>query len=54
VSQVKVTLKQPHTHAGVRHPAGETIEISERQARWLAEHGVIQKSAAKATKESAQ
>lgn len=38
---MKVKLLKPHTHAGRDHAAGDEIEVSERQAVWLAEQGVI-------------
>ena len=37
----KVTLKQPHTHAGVPYQKGERIDVTDDQAAWLAEHKVI-------------
>lgn len=38
---MKVTLKKPHTHAGVEHPAGAEIDVTEQDAVFLMEHGVI-------------
>ena len=38
---MNVTLKQPHTHAGVDHPVGAVIDVTEMDATFLMEHGVI-------------
>ncbi len=37
----KVTLKKPHTHAGVEHAAGEEIVVTLVEARWLLDHKII-------------
>ncbi|WP_350316361.1 hypothetical protein OHK33_22295 [Pectobacterium aroidearum] len=42
----KVTLKAPHTHNGKRVAAGETIDVSDRDADWLREHELISAPAA--------
>lgn len=42
----KVTLTAPHTHNGKRFAAGETIEVSDRDADWLREHALISAPAA--------
>ncbi|PVY74790.1 DUF7210 family protein [Pectobacterium versatile] len=44
----KVTLTAPHTHNGKRFAAGETIEVSDRDAAWLREHELISSPAAQA------
>jgi hypothetical protein len=36
----KITLLKPHTHAGKDYQPGHTIEVNERQAKWLREIGV--------------
>lgn len=38
---MKVKLQKPHTHAGTAHAPGDEIEVSDAQAVWLAEQGVI-------------
>lgn len=38
---MQVTLKKPHTHAGEDFAPGSTIEVSEPEAQWLADQGVI-------------
>lgn len=38
---MKVTLKKPHTHNGVDHPVGAQIDVTEQDAAFLMEHGVI-------------
>ena len=38
---MKVTLTKPHTHDGVDHPAGAEIDVTEQDAAFLMEHGVI-------------
>lgn len=45
---MKVTLKKPHRHAGKDSKPGDTIDISDQQATWLAEQGVIEPPAAEA------
>lgn len=35
-----VTLKQPHTHGGVAHRAGERIEVDANAAHWLVDLGI--------------
>ncbi|WP_174866797.1 DUF7210 family protein [Pectobacterium polaris] len=42
----KVTLTAPHTHNGKRFAAGETIDVSDRDAAWLREHELISAPAA--------
>jgi hypothetical protein len=39
--QTKVTLKQPHEHAGEKFPAGAEIEVNPADEQWLREHKVI-------------
>jgi hypothetical protein len=46
VKRVKVILKRPHTHAGVEYDevavaAGVEIAITEDQAQWLKDLGII-------------
>ncbi|MGA7437654.1 MAG: hypothetical protein WBW32_05945 [Luteibacter sp.] len=43
VTLKKVTLKKEHKHAGVKYPAGESIEVNEADAQWLSDNGVIDK-----------
>ncbi|MBS0599538.1 MAG: hypothetical protein JSR92_19950 [Proteobacteria bacterium] len=38
---MKATLRQPHTHAGIAHPAGAVIEVDAPTHAWLIERGVI-------------
>ncbi|HHC1723795.1 TPA: hypothetical protein ACN7V8_001245 [Klebsiella pneumoniae] len=38
----EVKLLQPHTHAGKRLVAGETLTVSDTEATWLREHNVIE------------
>ena len=45
-----VTLKQPHTHGGVAHRAGERIEVDANAAHWLVDLGI---ATADATADSA-
>jgi len=40
--RVTAALVKPHTHRGVDRKAGETIELSERQAAWLKQLGIIE------------
>ncbi|PHR68503.1 hypothetical protein [Alcanivorax sp.] len=42
---VKVTLAKPHTHAGKPRKEGAEIEVTPRQAQWLAERGTIKTGA---------
>lgn len=42
---MNVTLKKPHTHAGVDHPVGARIEVTGQEAAFLVEHGVIDEPA---------
>ncbi|MEI7250269.1 DUF7210 family protein [Pectobacterium versatile] len=44
----KVTLAANHTHNGKRVAAGETIDVSDRDADWLSEHELISTPAEKA------
>ncbi len=39
--KVEVILDRPHTHGGKDYTKGDKINVSEQQARWLADHGVI-------------
>lgn len=39
---MKVQLIKPHTHARTHYEANDVIEVSEANAKWLADHGVIQ------------
>jgi hypothetical protein len=36
----EIELLNPHTHAGVAHPAGTRLTVTERQAAWLLKLGV--------------
>ena len=38
----EVKLLQPHTHAGKRLAADETLTVSDTEATWLREHNVIE------------
>jgi hypothetical protein len=38
---MKVVLQQPHEHAGIKHPAGAEIEVSQSDAEWLEKQDVI-------------
>lgn len=38
---MKATLRQPHTHAGIAHPAGSVIDVDAPTHAWLIERGVI-------------
>lgn len=38
---MKVTLKKPHTHGGNDYPVGAEIDVTDRDAAFLMEHGVI-------------
>lgn len=33
-------LTAPHTHAGVRYPAGHVLDVDARTARWLLDQGI--------------
>lgn len=35
-----VILLQPHTHAGIAHPAGEALNLPQPDAEWLVARGV--------------
>lgn len=37
---MKIKLIQPHTHAGRRHAAGETLDVPPSLATWLIEQGI--------------
>lgn len=37
---VNVRLNQAHTHAGMDYKPGNTITVSEADARWLIEHSI--------------
>jgi len=39
---MKVTLKFPHTHAGVSYAAGETIDVPVHDALWLKAEDLIE------------
>lgn len=43
----KVQLTKPHTHAGTTYQPDDVISVSDADAKWLAEHDVIQKGNAK-------
>ena len=47
---VKVTLRKPHTHAGVNHPAGTELDVDTATAQWLQANQVIDPQAADAAK----
>ncbi|HYW05006.1 MAG TPA: hypothetical protein VFA86_13810 [Gammaproteobacteria bacterium] len=51
--KVKVQLKKPHTHAGRRYEAGDTIEVWDSQAEWLAGIGVAAAAGDPAPKKAA-
>ena len=38
---MQVTLKKPHTHAGMQKQPGDTIDVDAGTAEWLAGLGVI-------------
>lgn len=38
---MNVTLLKPLTHAGIDFAAGDTLDVDEATAQWLAENGVI-------------
>ena len=40
---MKVKLNKPHEHAGEQYEAGEQIEVTQGQANWLADQGIIDK-----------
>lgn len=33
-------LTAPHTHAGVRYPAGHVLDVDTSTARWLLDQGI--------------
>lgn len=35
-----ITLITPHTHAGVPHVAGDTLDVNDTDAAWLITHRV--------------
>lgn len=37
---MKITLDQPHTHAGQPYQAGDTLDIDESDANWLISAGI--------------
>ncbi|MEO6917564.1 MAG: hypothetical protein ABI171_00700 [Collimonas sp.] len=39
---MKVTLKQPHEHAGTAYPAGAEIDVSQLDADWLVKQNMIE------------
>lgn len=39
--RVTVVLKKDHRHAGKDYRAGDSIEVTEFQKKWLKEHEVI-------------
>lgn len=39
---MKVTLKHEHTHAGVKYPAGQSIDVTIPEAIWLVGADVIE------------
>jgi hypothetical protein len=38
---VEVTLGKPHTHAGVEHPAGARIKVTEPVRDWLIKNQIV-------------
>lgn len=48
--EVGVKLIAPHTHHGVPHKPGDTIQVRESRLPWLTRHGLID-APANATKE---
>ena len=38
---VRVTLEQPHSHAGQSCKAGEKIDVTEAEYAWLLSRGVV-------------
>lgn len=46
---MKVTLQQPHTHAGQQKHPGDKIDVDAEIAQWLAAQGVIAPLAAEAS-----
>jgi hypothetical protein len=52
---VEITLVKPHTHAGKDHAAGDTLQVDEPTAKWLADNEIINIPAAPvAAKEGAK
>ncbi|WP_157314564.1 hypothetical protein [Chitinibacter sp. GC72] len=37
-----VVLKAPHTHAGISHPAGSRLDLSQSDADWLIQQQVAE------------
>ena len=37
---VPVTLAKAHEHAGKRYEAGEKIQVTEPDAKWLSDNGI--------------
>jgi hypothetical protein len=50
---MKMVLIQPHTHAGRRHAAGETIDVPPSLAAWLIEQGIARHPGSKPQKGTA-
>lgn len=42
---VKVTLATPHEHAGKQHQAGDKIDVTEPERKWLLDNKVINETA---------
>ena len=36
---IEVELLKPHTHSGVLHAPGDTLELDDATARWLVDQG---------------
>ena len=47
---VKVKLGKPHTHEGVDHDAGASIDVTEAERDWLSAAGVIKSASQEAQK----
>ncbi len=43
-STTEVTLLMPHTHSGESFKKGDKIKVTEAQAKWLQQRGVIAQS----------
>ncbi len=40
MNKIKVELLKPHTDAGTNYQPGDTLELSEDQAKWLEQESV--------------
>jgi hypothetical protein len=39
-NSIQIKLNKPHTHAGVKHDAGDTVTVSPGDAAWLEANGI--------------